>query len=311
MKKRFLHLILTAAAVLSCTFGAAVSVSAARPLEDTIPDCKLYDVDNFLSADEQMQIDQLISDVSREIDMYVAVCILNESGDGMADYDCEDYADNLYDKLFNVPYGKETDGEILLLNMPMHAITIENSGMGEFYYYSDPGSSIDRNDTMRENIISYMRESDYVGAVEQFCDDLKHYKKQGLPKDAQTYNPQTGQYAYVHKGQIEFANKLPWWYGFKFGLWSAISAAVGGLTGLISMLIVKSNYKFTKSLDPTNYVSQKDTKYLVKDDVFIRTHTTKHRIDSDGGGRSGGGGGGGISHTSSGGFSHSGGTSHW
>lgn len=309
MKKRILTLFLTTAAVLCCTLCAAVSASAARPLEDTIPNCRLYDEDNFLPAEDQAEINQMISDVSREIDMYVAVCILDESGTDLSDYQCEAYADDLYDAKFNVPYGKETDGVLLLLNMPTHYIHISTCGLGELYYYN--GSSDNRIDAMWNHLVSYMRSSDYTGAVNQFCEDLKSYQDKGFPKNAHTYNYGTGQYAYAYKGELHFADKLPWWFNYNWKLWGVIGLIVGGLTSLISMVIVKSNYKFTKSLNPTNYISQKDTRYTVKDDVFIRTHTTKHRIDTD---RSSGGGGGfsgGSSHTSSGGFSHGGGGGHW
>ena len=327
MKKRILQILLTAAALVCCTVCAAVSVSAARPLEDTIPNCKLYDVDNFLSAEEQTQINEMIRQVSNDIDMYVAVGILNGSGrDGvdsinadsddsalvidpeLTDTEVMNYADDLYDKLFNIPYGKETDGVLLLLNMPTHYIYISTCGLGELYYYN--GSADNRIDTMVNNLVNYMRSSDYTGAAGQFCNDLRYYKKKGFPKNAFTYNPQSGQYAYCHKGELVFAKKLPWWFGVQWGLWAAIGAIAGGITALIAALIVRSNYKLVKTLDASNYISQKETKYTVRDDVFIRTHTTKHRIDTDSG-RSGGGGGGGSSHTSSGGFSHGGGGGHW
>lgn len=308
MKQRLLKILVTAAAALCCTLCAAVSASAARPLEDTIPNCRLYDVDNFLSADDQTQINALISEVSRDIDMYVAVCFLNETGEYYSDDQCMNYADDLYDKQFNVPYGKETDGALLLLDMPTHCIWISTCGLGELYYYN--GSADDRVSTMWNNLVSYMRSSDYVGAVDRFCNDLRNYKAKGFPENAYTYNKQSGKYAYAYKGELHFADKLPWWFGVRWGLFGTIGAIVGALTALIASLIVKSNYKLVKTLDASNYISQKETKYSVKDDVFIRTHTTKHRIDTDSG-RSGGGGGGGSSHTSSGGFSHGGGGGHW
>ena len=75
MKKKILQYFLTAAAVLCCTICTAVSVFAARTLEDTIPNCKLYDVDNFLPAEDQDQINDMIRQVSNDIDMYVGMLI--------------------------------------------------------------------------------------------------------------------------------------------------------------------------------------------------------------------------------------------
>lgn len=309
MKKRILQYLLTAAAVLCCTLCAALSVSAKIPLEDTIPNCQLYDADNFFSAEDQDAINDMIRDTSREIDMYVAVCVLNESGEQYSDAGSEAYADDLYDEKFNTPYGKETDGVLLLLNMPTHYIYISTCGLGELYYYN--GIADDRIDAMWNNMVDYMRNEDYTGAVRQFCSDLKTYKDKGVPKNAFTYNYGTGKYAYEHKGELCFADKLPWWFGYNWELWIGFGLIVGGMTALIAALIVKSKYKLVKTLDATNYISQKDTHYLVKDDVFLRTHTTKRRIDSDSGRGGGGFSGGGSSHTSSGGFSHGGGGGHW
>ena len=326
MKKKILQYFLTAAAVLCCTLCAAVSVSAARPLEDTIPNCKLYDADNFLSAEEQDQINEMIREVSNDIDMYVAVGILNGSGrdnsafseeeadtlmlqSDLTDGEVMNYADDLYDRLFNIPYGKETDGVLLMLNMPTHYIYISTCGLGELYYYN--GSADNRIDVMVNNLVSYMRNSDYTGAVGRFCNDLRSYQKKGFPKEAYTYNAQSGQYAYYHKGELKFAKKLPWWFGVQWKMWGTIGAIAGLISALIAAAIVKSNYKLVKTLDASNYISQKETRYTVKDDVFIRTHTTKTRIETDSGRSGGGGGGGGSSHTSSGGFSHGGGGGHW
>lgn len=300
---------LAAAAVLCCTLGTVISVSAERPLEDTIPNCQLYDVDNFLSAEDQDAINDMIRETSREIDMYVAVCVLNESGELYSDAGAEAYADNLYDEKFNTPYGKETDGVLLLLNMPTHYIYISTCGLGELYYYN--GSADDRIDVMWNNLVNYMRSEDYTGAVNQFCSDLKNYKEKGMPKNAYTYNYGTGKYAYSYKGELCFSDKLPWWFGYKLELWLPLGLIFGILTAVIAAAVVNSKYKLVKSLDASNYISKKDTHYLVKDDIFLRTHTTKTRIDTDGGRSGGGFSGGGSSHMSSGGFSHGGGGGHW
>ena len=116
-------------------------------------------------------------------------------------------------------------------------------------------------------------------------------------------------YVYKQDGELVFSEKLPWWFGVRWKLFGILAAVFGSIAALISLLVIKSSYQLKKSLDPSNYVSEKETKFLVKDDIFIRAHTTKTHIDRSSGG--GGGGGGGSSHTSSGGFSHGGGGSHW
>lgn len=308
MKKRILQLFVTAASILCCVLCASVAASAARPLEDTIPSCKLYDEDQFFSAEEQETIHSMIREISDKIDMYVAVCVLDESGENVSDDSAAAYANDLYDELFNIPYGKETDGVMLLLNMPTHYIYISTCGLGELYYYN--GSMDDRVSAMWQNMVSYMQDADYIGALDQFCYDLEKYKDMGMPKNAYTYNSDNGQYAYEYKGELCFVEKLPWWFGVDWKLWGTIAAVVGIITGLATFLIVRSQYKLVKSLDASNYISHKDTRYIVNNDVFIRKHTSKTRISSDSSG-GGGGGGGGSSSSSSGGFSHGGGGGHW
>ena len=81
---------------------------------------------------------------------------------------------------------------------------------------------------------------------------------------------------------------------------------VSSIIALIVGLCIRSKYKFKKSLNPTNYICQNDSKFLESSDTFLRQYTTKTRIQSSSGG---GGGGGGHSH-SSGGHSHGGGGHH-
>ncbi len=307
MKKRMLQLCLKTVLVLCCILCASVTVSATRPLEDTIPACKLYDEDQFFSPEDQDMINDMIRETSDEIDMYVAVCVLDENGVFYSDDSSQAYAEDLYDKLFNIPYGKETDGVMLLLNMPTRYIYISTCGLGELYYYN--GVEDNRVDALWQNMVDYMRSSDYVGAVQRFCSDLKNYKDMGMPKNTYTFNSNTGKYAYAYKGELVFADKLPMGFGINWALWGSIAGAAFLVTILVTVLVVRNRYRLVKSLDASNYISYKDTRYHVKDDIFIRKHVNKTYINPDRG--SGGGGGGGFSSSSSGGFSHGGGGGHW
>ncbi|MCQ2407206.1 MAG: TPM domain-containing protein [Oscillospiraceae bacterium] len=305
-KKPFLHLLSAAAAAVCGMICLVLPVSATREHEETIQYCTLYDPDDMFAESEEASLNEMIRSTSDEIDMYVAVNILGDSGSNYEDYEVEDFTDNRYDELFNMRYEKEQDGIMLTLNMPSHYIYISSCGIGELYYYN--GGADDRIYQMNENMKDALRRGDNAGAIAQFCSDCIKYYKQGLPDNAYTYNDGNGMYAYNMNGEIVFSEKLPWWFGVNWKFLGILAVIFGGLAGLISMLVIKSSYQLKKSLDPSNYVSEKETKFLVKDDIFIRAHTTKTHIDRSSGG---GGGGGGSSHTSSGGFSHGGGGSHW
>ena len=82
-----------------------------------------------------------------------------------------------------------------------------------------------------------------------------------------------------------------------------IAFIIGLITSLITKSCIKSHYKFKSSASPDVYVSQQKSNFNVQTDTFLRTHTTKTKIQSDSGTRSGGGG-----HSHSGG--HGGGGSH-
>ena len=72
---------------------------------------------------------------------------------------------------------------------------------------------------------------------------------------------------------------------------------IASILGYIVMLIVyfttKSKYKFKDKTNPGIYVAKGETTFSEKSDTFIRTYTTKTKIESSSGGgghRSGGGG---------------------
>lgn len=286
-----------------------IPASAARDHENAIESCKLYDPDGLFDEVDQQGLSDIIRQTSDNIDMYIAVYILDASGDGMSDSAVETFADDKYDEFFNVQYGEESDGLMLVLNMPTHYIYITTCGMGELYYYN--GAADNRIGAMVSNITDKMRNEDYYGAITRFCSDAESYYNKGIPANGYTYNSDTGMYAITQNGQLVFTENLPWWYGVNWGVLVPVAGVIGLATGLIALAVIKSSYKFKKSLNPTSYISNKETYFYQQDDVFLRTHTTKHYRDPDRGSGGGGGGGGGSSHMSSGGFSHGGGGGHW
>ena len=143
-------------------------------------------------------------------------------------------------------------------------------------------------------------------AVTAFCQDVKSYQSKGAPRHAYSRDRYTGTYYYEKDGKLVSSNTLPLSYRINYGVGLVVGAVCAALTALISYAVIRSRYKFTKSVAASNYVSDNETQFYQRDDMFIRTHTTKTRIDTDRSGGGGGFGGGGSSHMS-GGHSYGGG----
>ncbi|MBQ6039903.1 MAG: TPM domain-containing protein [Oscillospiraceae bacterium] len=295
-------------AAVCCMMLLVLPASAARQYEDCIPNCRLYDEDGLISEEEAEELNQLIRQTSDNIDMYVAAYILNGSGSGMTEYDCMVWADDRYDELFNPEAGTDTDGALLLINLApdVRYIYISTSGTGQLYYYNADENN--RVDSIVDRLKTPLRNGDNGGAVREFCSQLEYYYLKGMPNHGYTKDDDTGLYYYNEGGTLVHSESLPLSYRANIPAAVAISVLIGGIAAMIAFFAIRSSYKFKKSLAASNYISNRETNFYQRDDMFIRTYTSKTRISSDSGG---GGGGGGHSHSSSGGHSHGGGGGHF
>lgn len=308
MMKQQIKAMLAAAAVFICMLACVISASAERQFENCIANCALYDPDEIFDEVERNYISETILKTSSDIDMYVAVSILDKSGKGLSDSAVQRMADDLYDELFNPQYGEDSDGILLLLNLQTRYMYISTSGMGQLYYYNE--ISNDRTASMIADMRPMLQDKDYSRAISQFCADAVRYYQKGVPYGAYTYDSAQGVYYYSVSGELVSGSKLPVWYGKHIVGWGIGGVCVGIAAWLITFFCIRSSYRLRKSISATNYISQRDTDYYVKDDIYIRTYETKRYVgstDSGGGGFSGGG----SSHMSSGGHSHGGGGGHW
>lgn len=303
-KTKLIRILSAAAALLMSVLLLTVNAAAARE-EEYIPNCALYDMDGLFDDTQTEQLNAAIRDASDTTDMYVAVMIYGPDSPEYSDSTVEDMAKQQYLDLFHPKTATDADGAILILNLSTHYAYIATSGIGQLYYSN--ADSTNRVEDMIENMKSDLRAEDYAGAVMQFCDDIIKYYRKGIPKGAYSKNDDTGEYYWEENGQLVSGPKLPRFYGKNWAAVIGIGIAAGLIAALIAVLIIRSRYKLVKSLAATNYISQQDTHFYERNDMFLRTHTSKTRIDSGG---SGGGGGGGHS-SSFGGHLFGGGGGHW
>ncbi|HBI84949.1 MAG TPA: hypothetical protein DDX71_01470 [Ruminococcus sp.] len=301
-----------AAAVSLCaSMLMPVSVSAKRQFENLIPSCKVYDIQGVLDNEQEQEINQYIQDTSEKLDMYVAVHIVGPETSFNSDSAVEAYADDQYDYLFNPEQKVDTDGVLLVLNNSTNYDYLTTSGIAQLYYYN--AEEDNRVWWILDDITPMLKNGNYEDAIYVFCDELLDYYQRGIPENAYTYNPHTKKYAFYYKGQLKEADKLPWWFGKPLKMLGAGSAFIGAIVALIILVILRCKYSLTEGLDASNYIHSPSTNFYVREDHFLREHTSRTHINSDSG-RSGGGhsshGGGGHSHSSSGGHSHGGGGHH-
>ncbi len=290
-----------AAMLLSC---GGITAFAERPYENCIKNCGVYDVQGILTGAETELADGIIKSLSDDIDMYVAVFICGPETHFGGDNDVIRFADDCYDELFNPQYGVDTDGILLVINNSTKFDYITTSGMGQMYFYNGPED--DRVDEIFDYMWDNILEGNTYAAIEDFCYAVESLYDEGIPDGAYVYDDDTEEYMYMKGDKLVTADSLPWWFGFS--LWPALPMGliIGLIVCLVSNACIKNSYKFTRALNPTNYISHNETKFTARDDIFIRQYRTRTRINTSSGGRSGGGGGG-RSHRSGGGHSHGGG----
>jgi len=303
MRKKNLTRILSAAAALLVSM-LLLTLNTSANDEDHLQYCCLYDENDIIDEADEAELDKTIRQTAQDTNQYVAVVIYGPDSPAYSDSQVEQMADSHYLTLFEPQTETDADGLLLILNLSTHYAYITTSGTGQLYYSNS--SSDNRIDRMIDNMKSDLRSEDYAGAVRRFCSDVRHYHDIGIKNGAYSYDSSMKKYYWYENGELVSGKKLPLFYGKDWEAIIRFGLIIGAIAGIITALIIRSRYKLVKSLSATNYISRNDTNFYEKNDLFLRTHTSKTRISSE----SSGGGGGGSSH-SSGGHSFGGGGGHW
>ena len=143
--------------------------------------------------------------------------------------------------------------------------------------------------------------SEVIKGIQEYCDQLKKYKSEGLVSGIYYTDAKTGEYVYASNGKIVRSNFKPykyWYWGLLIGL------AVGGVVAAIVSGSVKKRYKFKSSTSASVYTSREKTVMRVVEDTFLGSTISKVKIETSSGGHGGHGGGGGGHVGGGGGGSH-------
>lgn len=291
MGKKILKFLLLFIAV--CVLSAGISAlpiaqgkNLHKGLGDNNAESGIVDDVNLLNSSEFDEMEELIKDTAEKTDLNVLVILgdmhLGEEG-------AEEHS---YKKYCNI-FGEYTDGVLLYLDLA------GKSTASDAMYFSGKAHLMyqDRLDDMFDSLYIHLPKSgqkiyslDFMDGITTFCKDLETYEKQFKPNIFKyEKNKLSKEYTYMRGDTLHITkSKAP---GLRYKV-MLIASLVGLAIALVVYFSVKKHYQFKTSTNPSVYVSHGETNFTEKSDTYIRTYTTRHRIQSSSGGSRGGGGGG-------------------
>ncbi len=276
-------------------FGAsAAGDNTAAGFDGDTSNCGVYDDKGLFTDDEIDELDDLVAETSEELELYIAIYL---SDTAYSESRTESFSDEAYEELF----GADSDGVFYYMDL--------SEQYSAYDYISTSGKAIllydDNLDAMYNEIFASLPASgeaitadEISGGIKKICRTLESYNRD-LDSGDYKYIEYNDTYVYYKNGETVVSTSKPTSMVMKNALMIGIPA--GLIIGLLFYFITRSHYKFKKSLSPSAYVSHEKSRFIQRDDIFIRTYTTKMRINNDsphsGGGSHGGGfHGGGGSH---------------
>ena len=291
--------ILTIIAVLPfCTIRTYAVENYAAGWDGNSEKSMIYDDCGLFTDSELDELDEQVRSCSEDLEMNICIFLAGSSYLGYGEYKTEHFANSKYDEI----YGDDTDGIFYFLDF---------SGDSPAYDYISAAGKAgyiygDRIDTINRSQNNYLPASgkesyaddkdDIAAAIINYLNQLRRYgENPDQNKFKYFYDEDTGKYFYYSHGEYIVSKRKPFFITLKYLLFSA---PAGFIVSLIVYLVTRSKYKFKESASANKYVSKKDTNFIVKEDRFLRSHTSSRTISRDsysggGGGFSGGGGGGG------------------
>lgn len=298
--KRLLIILLAVFILLPVSMLTASAKTYGKGWNGDSSKSKIIDNYGFFDDDILKNMNMLVEQSSEKLEMNICIFIADDSY-RMTDYETKCFADDTYDKM----YGEDSDGVFYFMDF--------TGEQPAYDYISTSGKAVLFYESCKENIFdaiapnlppsgmgNYSGYSDnIINAVNQFLTQLDYYyNNQNL-----TYYHDTSsdKYFYYKNNELVISDKPPFVKRLKILIFAV---PAGLITALIYFFTTKSKYKFKASANPAVYVSHDETKFTQRDDRFIRTYTTKSKIESNNGRSIGNSSG----HSSSGG--HGGGGRH-
>lgn len=259
---------------------------------DSVVSGFIDDADIF-SDDEEEVLNKFIDETSEKLDLNIIICAAG-SRLSASDYQKEAFSESSYNDMF----GKNTDGVFYFMDLtgdsPAYDFIFISGKAVAFYE-----KNIDR---MFDEIFAYMPPSsvsDYSYHTDELINAaltfLKELEKYDRSDDVVSYYDDVTNEYYKYKNGKTVIKKGPPPSRRLFPLVYALP--IGFVVALVYYCSTKSKYKFKFSANPRVYVANNESSFSRRADNFIRTYTTKTKIETSSGSRS-------SHHSSGGGGSH-------
>ncbi len=303
--KKFLIIVITVLAIFPFTVTTAF---AAKNFHNTNPidpeKSGISDNYGLFGENDIDTLNKLIQEKADKLDMNILVFVAGNECKNFLDSDTESFSADKYDET----YGIDTDGVFYFMDLsgkqPAYDY-ISTSGKAVLVYQNHiqsihracqallPPSSVTDYSVYKEDIAQ---------AIETFLEQLdKFYREK---QAGYYYDKYSDKYFYYKGSELVISNRPPLYMQM---IPLIFALPIGIISAIIFYFVNKSKYKFKSSVNPVTYVSHDETQFIHKDDRFIRTYTTKTKIETNNSsGSSHSSGGGGNSH----GGGHGGGGSH-
>lgn len=289
--KKFLIIFMTIFTLLPLTVTtASAAENYHKNTHANIEQSGINDSYGLFDADELVDLNIMIQETSKQLDMNIYILVAGSSYN-MSDYKTRIFSDDSYDEIF----GEDTDGVFYFMDFtgkqPAYDY-ISTSGKAVLLYKNNIDNIFDDlyNILPPSGLEDYKEyHSEVYYAVECFLDKLVIYSGSGTSK---YYYDESSEKYFYYKGDELIISKSPpfrkrlivLFFVFPFGF----------IAALIFYFVTKHKYKFKASTNPRTYVENGDTHFTQRSDNFIRTYTTKTKIEQN---HSSGGSSGGHSHS--------------
>lgn len=237
-------------------------------------DQKVYDYASLLTDSEEQTLAETARDILAEYG-YDVVLVTTNDAEGKSSME---YADDFYDyNGFGV--GDTYDGVLVLIDMENRMIWLSTCGKAISVFSDDEIQSL------TDITASYLGDAEYYEGCSFALDEVEYVIRADI--ELATFG-----------GRLRrSARRLP---GYLF-----FAAVAGGIT--IAVMSYRGKTA-RKAKDAAGYLDRGSLRLAVREDRFLRSNTTRTRIESSSGGS---GGGGSTTHRSSSGRSHGGGGSRF
>ncbi|MDE5620974.1 MAG: hypothetical protein K2O29_04390 [Ruminococcus sp.] len=258
-------------------------------------------LDNTGLVKNSDEITELVQETAEKLEMNIFIYVAGDSDSYRSDYETECFADDFFDEI----YGENADGVFYYMDL---------SGRSPAYdYISTSGKAVLIYEKNMEKMFDYINRylpssqqtvyaEDIQNTVQAFLSVLKTYSNTQPNPFEYYHDKSSGKYMFMKNGEFIVSEHKPIIFNIVV---LAVCLVAGLVTAVIVYFVTKYRYRFKKSQNSNVYIKHEKTIFHRSTDTFLRTYTTKHKIEtnnSSGGSRSIGG------HSHSGG--HGGGGRH-